>query len=53
VIIRLGKITKILEKEAQTVAKPKNARILASKLNLKVQNIYIKPLLKYLQQTIL
>jgi hypothetical protein len=34
-----------LEKEAKAVAKSKNAKISLSKLNLKVQNIYIKPLL--------
>jgi hypothetical protein len=33
------KITQSLEKVAQTVAKPKNAKIFSSKLNLKVQNI--------------
>jgi hypothetical protein len=35
-----------LRKLAKTVAKPKIAKISTSKLNLKVQNIYIKPLLK-------
>jgi hypothetical protein len=34
------------EKVAQTVAAPKNAKIFTTKLNLKIQNIYIKPLLK-------
>jgi hypothetical protein len=38
-----GKITQILEKVAQTVAKPKNAKISSSKLNLKIQNINIRP----------
>ncbi len=33
-------------KVAKTVAKPTIAKISTSKLNLKVQNIYIKPLLK-------
>jgi len=36
----------IFEKVAKTVAAPKNAKISASKLILKVQNIYIKLLLK-------
>jgi hypothetical protein len=52
---RLDKqFTQILEKVAQTIAKSRNAKISSSKLNLKVQNIFIKPpskLLKYLQQT--
>jgi hypothetical protein len=34
------------EKVAYTVAKGKNSKISTSKLNLKVQNIYIKPLSK-------
>ncbi len=33
------------EKVAQTVAKSKNAKTSPSKLNLKVQKIYTKPLL--------
>ena len=41
-----GKICLILEKVAKTVAKAKVANISTSKLNLKAQNIYIKPLLK-------
>jgi hypothetical protein len=44
---RLEKIT-ILDKVAETVAKPKNAKISSSKLNVKVQNICIKPLLNSL-----
>jgi hypothetical protein len=36
----------IFQKVAQTVSKPKNAKISTTKLNLKDQNIYIKPLLK-------
>jgi hypothetical protein len=43
---RLGKIAQILEKVAKTVAKPKMAKISSSKVNLRVQNIYINPLLK-------
>jgi hypothetical protein len=43
---RLEKIAQILEKVAKTVAKPKNAKISPSKVNLKVLNIYNKPLLK-------
>jgi hypothetical protein len=39
--------TQFLEKVAKTVAEPKNAKISTSKMNLKVQNIYIKPLLKH------
>ncbi len=39
------KFTQILEKVAKTVAKQKNAEMYTSKLNLEVQNIYIKPLL--------
>jgi hypothetical protein len=35
-----------LEKVAQTVAKPKIAKIFTSKLNLKVQNINMKVLFK-------
>jgi hypothetical protein len=45
------KFTQSLEKVAQTVAKPKNAKIFSSKLNLKIQNI--SELLQYLQQTML
>jgi hypothetical protein len=45
---RLGKICPNLEKVAKTVAKPnKNAKTSSSKLNLKVQIIYIYPLLKF------
>ncbi len=40
------KVTQILEKVAKTGAKPKSPNVSASKLNLKVQNIYNKPLLK-------
>jgi hypothetical protein len=36
----------MFSKVAQTVAQPKNAKIFASKLNLNVQNMYIKQLLK-------
>jgi hypothetical protein len=38
-----NKIAQIMEKEAQTVAKPKNIKISSSKV--KVPNIFIKPLL--------
>jgi hypothetical protein len=38
------KFTQILEKVAKTVAKQTNAEMSTSKLNLEVQNIYIKPL---------
>jgi hypothetical protein len=38
---RLGGNAQILKKVAQTVAKPKNAKIFSSKLNLKVQNNFI------------
>jgi hypothetical protein len=37
---------KFLQKVAKAVAKPKNAKIPTSKLNLKVRNIYIKPFVK-------
>jgi hypothetical protein len=37
------KIAQILEKVPKTVAKPKSAKISTSKLNLKVQNIFLKP----------
>jgi hypothetical protein len=44
---RLGeKIAQILDKVAKTVAKPKNAKT-SSKLNLKAQDICIKPLLNF------
>jgi len=36
------KFTQVLEKVAQTVAKPKIAKISTSKLNLKIQNIFLK-----------
>ncbi len=36
----LKKNAQMLEKVAKTVAKPKNAKIFLTKLNLKVQNIY-------------
>jgi hypothetical protein len=39
------KITQFLEKVAKAVAKPKNTKISSSKLNLKVQIVYNKPLL--------
>ncbi len=39
------KINQFEEKVAQTVAKPRNAKISSSKLNLKIQNINIRPLL--------
>ncbi len=43
---RLGKFfAQMLEKVAKTVENPKNAKISSSKLNVKVQNIYINPLL--------
>jgi hypothetical protein len=38
-----GKFTQILDKVAKTVAKQKNAKTSSWRLNLKVQNIYIKP----------
>jgi hypothetical protein len=40
------KFTKILEKVANTIAKPQTTKMSTSNLNLKVQNIYIKPLLR-------
>ncbi len=43
----LENFTKILEKVAKTVTKQKNPKISTSKLNLKVQNIYIIPLLNH------
>jgi hypothetical protein len=39
------KIAQIWEKEAKTIAKLKNAKAFSSKLNWKVQNVFIKPLL--------
>jgi hypothetical protein len=42
----LKKNCPIFPKVAQTVSKPKKAKIFETKLNLKAQNIYIKPLLK-------
>ncbi len=45
---------RIFQKVAQAVSKPKKAKISIAKLNLKSQNIYIKPFLKpskYLQPT--
>ncbi len=43
---KIGKtFAQIKEKVAKTVGKPKNAKSSSSKLNLTVQNIYIKPLL--------
>ncbi len=42
---RLGKNSQNLGKVAKKVAKQKNAKISSSKLNLKVQIIYIKTLL--------
>ncbi len=44
---RWEKFTQILEKVAKKVGKPKNDKISASNLDLKVQPIYIKPLLKH------
>ncbi len=41
-----GKNCPSFEKVAKTVAKPEIAKISTPKLYLKVQNIYIKPLLK-------
>jgi hypothetical protein len=41
------KIAQFLEKVAKTVAKPRNVKISTAKLNLKFQNICIKPLLKF------
>ncbi len=40
------KFAQISEKVAKTVAKSPNDKISTSELDLKVQNIYIKPLLK-------
>jgi hypothetical protein len=40
------KIHQIIQRIAQKVALSKKAKISATKLNLKVQNIYIKQLLK-------
>jgi hypothetical protein len=42
----IRKITQFYKQVAKTVVKPKNAKISTSKLNLKVCNNYIKPLLK-------
>ncbi len=39
------KSPKFWKKKSKTVANPKKAKISSPKLNLKVQNIYIKPLL--------
>ena len=51
----LEKIGQIFQRIAQKVAKSKKVKISTTKLNLKVQNIYINPLLKptlkCLQQT--
>ncbi len=41
------KICQIFQRIAQKVAKSKKAKISTTKLNLKTQNIYIKPLLKH------
>jgi hypothetical protein len=41
------KIAQFLEKVAKIVAKPRNVKISTAKLNLKFQNICIKPLLKF------
>jgi hypothetical protein len=38
-----GNFAQIMDKVAKIVAKPKNAKTSSSRLNLKVQNIYIKP----------
>jgi len=52
----VNKVTRIFEKMpvflkvAKTLAKPTNSLFVTSKLNFKVKNIYIKPLLK-LQDT--
>jgi hypothetical protein len=43
---RLEKNLPILKKIAQKSCRVKKAKISATKLNLKAQNIYIKPLLK-------
>ncbi len=43
---RLENICQNFGKSSQTVAKPKSAKISTLNLNLKVQNIYIKPLFK-------
>jgi hypothetical protein len=40
------KMHPIYQKVAQTVSNPKRAKIFTTKLNLKGQNVYIKPLLK-------
>jgi hypothetical protein len=46
---RLGKKWPVFLKSSQnTVVKSKNAKFFTSNLNLKIQNIYIKPLLKLL-----
>ncbi len=50
----IEKIAQFFQKLAQKVSKSKKAKICMTKLNLKVQNIYIKATfetLKYLQQT--
>jgi hypothetical protein len=43
---RLEKNCQIFQRKAQKFAKSKKAKISATKLNFKAQNIYIKPLLK-------
>jgi hypothetical protein len=43
----IGKNGQIFQRIAQKVAKSKKAKISTTKLNLKTQNIYIKPLLKH------
>jgi hypothetical protein len=42
------KIAQILGKVAKTIAKLKNAKVFSSKLNWKVQNVFINPLLNSL-----
>jgi hypothetical protein len=42
----IRKNAQYLDKVAKTVGKTKKAKISTSKLNFKVQNIYIKPILK-------
>ncbi len=41
-----GKIAQFFKKQPKLLPRQKNAKISTSKLNSKVQNIYIKPLLK-------
>jgi len=46
-----NKFAHFFQIEAQTVSKPKKAKISTTKLSLKAQNIYYFKTLNYLQQT--